>query len=139
MGVVSAFRVTTSSAAPTTTLELPTVTITGTAANPVIAMVWAGVSIWYQRLEHPNECTIQATWNIAETGVNFTNSPTACDIWKINKGAKQPIHDDLGKTEITKRINLISADLLGPVTPAARGNYRFIAKNFDHYTKFKAA
>ena len=81
---------------------------------------------------------MQAAQNIAETGLHFNDSLTACDIYKINKGPKQPIHNGSGKSEITERLQLVSTDLLGSVTLAARGNYRFITKYFDHYTRFKA-
>ena len=60
-------------------------------------------NIWHQRLRHPNERTLQAARRIAETGVNFTDSLTACNIYKINNGTKQPIHNKPGKAEITGR------------------------------------
>ena len=42
------------------------------------------------------------------------------------------------KTDITGWLQLVSTDLLGLVAPAAPGNYRFMTKYFDYYTKFKA-
>ena len=62
---------------------------------------------------------MQATWNIAETGVNFTDSLTACDIYKINNDIKQPIRNDPGKSEVTERLQLGSTNLSGPVTRRA--------------------
>ena len=70
--------------------------------------------------------------------VILTDSLTACGTYKIDNGTKKPIRNESGKTEITGRLQLISADLLGPATPAARGNYRFMAKCSDYYIKFKA-
>ena len=80
---------------------------------------------------------MQATRNIAETGVNFNYSPIVCDIYKINKGIKQPILIEPGKTEIMGWLQLVSTDLVGLVTPVARGNYRFVVKCSEYYTKFK--
>ena len=80
---------------------------------------------------------MDAARNFAETGVNFTYTLTACDIYKINSETKQPIRNDAGKIEITERVQLISTDLLGTVTRAARGNCHFMANCPDHYTKFK--
>ena len=137
MGAASAFTVTTSSLAPTTTPGLPTTTATTTSAMPATAMAAAGANVWPQRLGHPNERTMQVARNIAETGVNFTDSLTACDIFKINQGTKQPICNKPGKSEITEWLQLVSIDFLGPVTPAARVDYRFMAKYSDHFTKFK--
>ena len=135
MGAASAFTVTTSFAALTTTPGLPTATASTTPAMPVTAMAAAGVK---HLAEHPNERTMQAARNITETGVNFTDSIVACNVCKIKKGTKQPIHNKPDKTEIPERLQLFSTDLLGHVTPTARGNYRFLVKCSDHYTKFKA-
>ena len=65
------------------------------------------------------------------------NSRIACDMCKINKSTKQPIRNKPGKIEITERLQLVSTDLLDSVTPAARGNYHFMAKYSDHCTKFQ--
>ena len=81
---------------------------------------------------------MQAARNIAETGVNFTGSLTACNVYKINNGIEQPICNELGKTKIMERLQLVSTDLLGPVTPATRGSNRFMTKYSDQDTKFKA-
>ena len=135
MGAASAFTVTTSFAALTTTPGLPTATASTTPAMPVTAMAAAGVK---HLAEHPNERTMQAARNITETGVHFTDSIVACNVCKIKKGTKQPIHNKPDKTEIPERLQLFSTDILEPVTPAARGNYRFLVKCSDHYTKFKA-
>ena len=129
MGAASGFTATTSFVAFTTTPGLPTTTAIATPAMPATAMAAAKANIWHQRLGHPNERTMQAARNIAETEINFTDSLTACDNYKINK---------LGETEIMKRLQLVSTNLLGPVTPAARGNYRSMAKYSDHFTRFKA-
>ena len=71
-----------------------------------------------------------AARNTAETGVNFTDLLTTCDIHKINNRTKPPIRKEPGKTEITGRLQLVSTDLIGSVKPAARGNYHFIANYF---------
>ena len=78
-------------------------TAIATPAIPKTVMV-VGVNIWPPCLGHLNERTMQAAQNIAETGVNFTDSLTACDICKNNKGTKQSIHNEPDKTEITERL-----------------------------------
>ena len=57
------------------------------------------MNIWHERLRHPNERTIKTTWNIAEKGLDFTNSLTAYDICNI-KSIKQKIRNKPGKIEI---------------------------------------
>ena len=76
---------------------------------------------------------MQVARNMVETGVNFIGLLTASDIREINKGTKQPIRNEPGKTEV-----LVSTNLLGPVTPMACGNYGFMVNCADHFTKFKA-
>ena len=139
MRAASVFTETTSFAALTTTLGLPTATTTATTTLPKRRTTMAAVesNIWHQCLGHPNEHTIQAAQNIAETRFKITESLTVCDICKIKKGTKEPTRNE-GKTESTERPQLLSADLLGTVTPAVRGNYHFMAKYSDHYTKFEA-
>ena len=97
-----------------------------------------GANIWHQCLEHPNDHTMEAAWDIAETGVTFTDSLTTCDICKISKYTEQPFRNKPGKTEMMKWLQFVRTDLLRPVTPAARLNYRFMSKYTDHCTKFKA-
>ena len=80
---------------------------------------------------------MQAAQKIAKNRVNFSDSLTACDIGKVNKGTKQPFRNEPGKTEIKERLKFASTDLLSPVMPAARANYRFMVRYSDHYTKFK--
>ena len=75
---------------------------------------------------------MQATWNIAKTGVNFADSLTVCNIYKINTGTKQPIRGKPGKTDITDRLQLVSTDLLGSGIPAARVDYQLIAMYSNH-------
>ena len=141
---------TTSFAVPTITLGLVTATTTATPAMSTKTIAAAGsahlrpapgtsernhLALAYrafERAHHPGRV------NIAETVVNFTDSLTACDIYRINNSTKQPIRNEPGKTEITAWLQLVSTNLLGPVTPAARGNYRFMAKCSDHYITFRA-
>ena len=78
---------------------------------------------------------MQTVWNIANMGVNFTDSPTTCDIYKTNNSTKQPIRNEPGKTEIMEWLQFVSTGILSPVTPAAR--CRFMIKCFEHYTRFK--
>ena len=81
---------------------------------------------------------MQAARNIVETRISFTDSLTTYDICKVNKGTKPLLRMETGKTEITDRLQLVSTNILGPVTSMARGNNRFMAKYSDHYNKFGA-
>ena len=90
----SAFIATTSFAAPTSAPGLPIFTTTATPATPSTAMAMAGANVWHHGLGHPYERVMQM-----EMGVNFTDSLTACNICKINKGTKQPISNTLERSK----------------------------------------
>ena len=137
MRSTSAFTVTTSFTAPTATVGLPTAVATATPAMPATAPAARGkyLSLAPKASERAHHA---GSADIAETRANFTDSLITCDICKINKGTKQPIRNKPGNTRIAKRLQLVSTDLLGPVTPVTRANYRFMAKYSFHYTNFKA-
>ena len=103
MGMASVFTVITYFAASMTTPGLPTFTTTTTPAMRATAMVAVEMNIWHYCLGHPNERAMQAARNIAEAEVIFSDSLTACDICKINKGIKQSIRNEPGTTEFTER------------------------------------
>ena len=105
MGVTLTFTATTSFVAPPTMRELPGTTPTATPTILSTAMVaTAGGGVDYltpapetSERAHHADCAEHGR----EMGVNFTDSLTVCELCKINKSTKQPIHNEPGKTEIT--------------------------------------
>ena len=67
---------------------------------------------------------MQTAWIIAKTGVHFTASLTARDIFKPNNGPKQPVCPELGKTEITEWLQFVSTRPLG--SRDARGAWELL-------------
>lgn len=79
---------------------------------------------------------MQGLRDISETGVNFTDSLTACETCAIDNSTQQSIHKKAGNTKITERLQLVSTDVLGPVTSAERGNFSYMVKYSNYYTKY---
>ncbi|CAN0521311.1 unnamed protein product, partial [Laminaria digitata] len=52
---------------------------------PTALSATVGANIWHKRLGHPNGQVMAKVKNIAESGVNFSDSLSACDTCKINK------------------------------------------------------
>ena len=98
----------------------------------------AAANIWHKRLGHPNEQVMKRVKSITECGVDFVDTLSACETCKINKSTQQNHPKTANKNKIIERLQLVSTDLLGPVTPLAIGGYRYMAKYTDHRSRLKA-
>ena len=136
MGAASAFTAATSFAAHTTTPGLPTAVATATSAMPATAMAVAGG----ERLAPaPGSFEQGQHEGRVEHRRDESHFRQLSDRMRHlqDQHTKQSIRNKLCKIDIAERLQLISTDLLGPVTPMTRGNYRFMAKYADHYTTLK--
>ena len=79
---------------------------------------------WHRRLGHPAEPAMRRVMNKPETRVNFTGSLSSCDTCMINKSTQKNHPKISESTSVTGRLQLVTADLLGPVTPTALGGYQ---------------
>ena len=96
-------------------------------------------NIWHKkRLGHPNGQVMAKVKNIAECGVKFSDTLSACETCKINKITQQKHLKTSRPDPSSERLKLVSTDLLGPVTPKAIGGYAYMAKYTDHHSRLKA-
>ncbi|CAN0579923.1 unnamed protein product, partial [Laminaria digitata] len=105
---------------------------------PTALSATVGANIWHKRLGHPNGKVMAKVKNIAESGVNFSDSLSACDMCKISKSTQRNHPKKSRPDPASERLKLVSTDLLGPVTPKAIGSYSYMAKYTDHHTRLKA-
>eukprot|EP00752_Nemacystus_decipiens_P017171 g15384.t1 len=98
----------------------------------------ASANTWHQRLGHPNVQVLEQVARIDGTGVKLRDSFSACGTCKINKSSQQNHPKTANADSITSRLQLVSTDLLGPITPTAIGGYNYMAKFTDHVTRLKA-
>ena len=110
-------------------------TMAGT--NPTALTTTTGADIWHRRLGHPAEQVLRVFKNIPETGVSFEDSLSPCVTCKLNNSVQQDHPSSVDSSNILERLQLVSTDLTGPITPTAQGGYRYMAKFTDHFTRFK--
>ena len=55
-----------------------------------------------------------------------------------NKSTQQNHPKTANADYITERLQLVSTDILGPVTPTAIGGFKYMAKFTDYFSRLKA-
>eukprot|EP00903_Cladosiphon_okamuranus_P019947 g18331.t2 len=130
-----------STSAPTTTSGLAA----GTTAEPssatalvISSSATASANTWHQRLGHPNVQVLEQVARTDGSGVVLRDSFSACGTCKINKSTQQNHPKAANTDNITRRLQLVSTDLLGPVSPTAIGGFNYMAKFTDHASRLKA-
>ena len=69
-------------------------------------------------------------------GVDYTSDVSCCDICEVSKSTPRA-HPKKGIHKTNGPIELVYTDHLGPVTPAARGGYKYVRKFTDEYSSMK--
>ncbi|CAN0023517.1 unnamed protein product [Pylaiella littoralis] len=85
-------------------------------------------SVWHRRLGHMNPRNMEKG-----NGVEYTGTISGCDICSVTK-SKQQAHPKKSTRKTTRPMLLIYTDIMGPITPAAKGGYRFVSKFTDDYS-----
>ncbi len=118
-----------------------TSTMATTASSPetvyAASSATASANTWHKRLGHPNIQVLQQVARIDGSGVVLRDSFSACGTCKINKSTQQD-HPKNVSTDITRRLQVVSTDLIGPIFPAAIGGFNYMAKFTDHVSRLKA-
>ena len=96
-------------------------------------------NIWYKRLGNLNEQVMAKVENISDCGVIFSDALSACDTCKINKSIRKKKSETSRPDLSSQRLQLVSTDLLGPVTPKAIEGCAYMAKHTDHHSRLRAA
>ena len=76
--------------------------------------------------------------NIAECGRSFSDTLSASYTCKINKSTQQKHAKTSRLDPSSERVEPMSTDFLGPVTPKEIGGYAYMAKFTDHYSGVEA-
>ena len=71
-----------------------------------------------------------------DSGVKFSDSLVSCSVCKIGKSAQKPHTQNKSYDWVTKPLQVVTTDLMGPISPAALGNSNYIAKFTDVYSRF---
>ena len=66
-----------------------------------------------------------------------TSSVEPCETCLVNKSKQLP-HPKVTEHKVTQPLQLIYTDIIGPIYPRSLGNYRYVHKFSDQYTKHLA-
>ena len=69
-------------------------------------------------------------------GVEYTGIVSDCDICALSK-SRQQAHPKKSTRTTTRPMQLIYTDLMGSLTPPAKGGYRQVSKFTDDYSRMK--
>ena len=92
------------------------------------------VNLWHRRLAHCHEGILKATADIKETGVVLKDEYTPCKTCKIQKSTQKK-HPKSTKNTAVQPCQRVYTDLLGPITPTAKGGYNYVSKFTDEYSR----
>lgn len=102
-----------------------------------VAAVATSADLWHRRLGHPHEAVVRAVAKIPGAGVSITDPMTKCDTCYVNKSVQQA-HPKTTVHKAVAPLQRVYTDLIGPLSPAAKGGYMYISKFSDEFTRFRA-
>lgn len=68
--------------------------------------------------------------------VDYTGAVSGCDICPSST-SRQKANPEENLHTTTGSMELVGTDLMGPITPAARGGYKYVARFTDDYSRMK--
>ena len=71
-----------------------------------------------------------------DSGVKFYVSLMSWSACKIGKNTQRPHSKSTSHDWVTKPLQVVTTDLMGPISPAALGNSSYLAKFTDVYSRF---
>eukprot|EP00752_Nemacystus_decipiens_P015693 g14006.t1 len=103
---------------------------------PNTVMRAESVDLWHRRLGHINRGSLDVLRKIDDNGVDYTGTFEACDVCAIGKSA-QRAHPKNATYDVSRPFQLVSTDLMGPMSPPALGGFQYVGKLVDEKTKWK--
>ena len=108
----------------------------GANGAPDLAMQAAAeAALWHQRLGHLNLKSLDLLRRQDDSGVRFDGTVPDCDVCVVGK-SHQLAHSKTADHKVKLPFQLVFTDLMGPITPPALGDYRYVSKISDEYTKW---
>ena len=68
--------------------------------------------------------------------MKFSDSLMSCSACKIGKSTQKPHIKSISRDWVTEPLQVVTTDLMGPISPAALGNSTYLAKFTDVYSRF---
>ena len=106
-------------------------------STPSVALpAQVSADTWHRRLGHMNPCNMELLRKVEGNGVEYTGTVSGCDICAVGKST-QKAHPKKDKHTTDGPMELVYTDLMGPITPAARGGYKYVSKFTDGFSRMK--
>ena len=83
-----------------------------------------------------NPSNMELLRKVDGNGIDYTGAVSGGDICEVCKST-QKAHPKNNNHKTNGPMELVYTDLLGPVTPAARGGYKYVSNLTDGYSRVK--
>ena len=105
------------------------------SSSPAIALTaQVSADVWHRLLGHMNPRSMELLRRTDGNGVNYTGTVSGCDICALGK-SQQKAHPKTTKHKTEGPMELVYTDLMGSITPAAKGGYTYISKFTDDFSR----
>ena len=92
--------------------------------------------VWHRRLEHINSRSLDVLRKVEGDGIDHSCNVEAFDVCAVGKSAQQA-HPKKARHDIKQPVQLVLADLMGPMSPPALGGFQYVSKFVDQQTTCK--
>ena len=105
------------------------------STSSVTLAAQASADTWHRRLGHMNPRNMKTIRKVNGNVVEYTATVSGCDICAVGKSTQKVHPKDQHKTD--EPTKLVYTDLVGHITPAARGGYKYVRKFTDDFSRLK--
>ncbi|CAB1104474.1 unnamed protein product [Ectocarpus sp. CCAP 1310/34] len=95
-------------------------------------------NIWHKGLGHPSVQVLEKLARADGSEVHLHDSFSACDTCHVNKCVQNNHPKTVISDNITQPLQVVSTDLIGPISLPALGGYSYISKFNDYITRLNA-
>ena len=88
------------------------------------AMRVESANMWHRRMGHIIGDSMAVPRKVPQNGVEYDGDVGACDVCAIWESAQQP-HPIRASDDVQKPFQLVTSDLVGPITPEALGGFKY--------------
>lgn len=107
------------------------------SSSPAIALAaQVSADVWHRRLGHMNLRNMELLRRTDGNGVDYTGTVSGCDICALGK-SQQKAHPKTTRHKTDGPMELVYTDLMGSITPTAKGGYTYTSKFTDDFSRMK--
>ena len=96
------------------------------------------INLCHRRLGHPNETILRKVRDLMDSRVKCFGSFMSCSACKTGKSTQRPPAKNTSHDWVTEPLQVVTTDLMGPISPAALGNSNYMTKFMGMYSRFSA-